>query len=61
MKSIASIIMLISFFTLAACNKPEDTKLFETQRNALDKAKQVEGQMLQQTQEMQKNTEEQTK
>ena len=36
------------------------TKLFEDQRNALDKAKQIDNKVQQQTQEMQQNLEKQT-
>jgi uncharacterized protein YcfL len=54
--------IVLASFILIACSPEKDTqtKLFEEQRNALDKAKAVESVVRQQTEEMQKNMEKQT-
>jgi hypothetical protein len=61
MKTINTIALIITSVTLLACgpdNKPQ-TKLFETERNALDKAKAVDSTVQQQTQQLQQNVDKQ--
>jgi len=61
MKSKNYLFIALASFALLACSPEKDTqtKLFEEQRNALDKAKAVENTVQQQAQEMQKNIEKQ--
>jgi hypothetical protein len=61
MKTTNIMISLIFIASLSACGKSESTqtKLFETQRNALDQAKQVDQKMQQQTQQLQQNMDKQ--
>lgn len=61
MKTINTIALVITSVALLACgpdNKPQ-TKLFETERNALDKAKAVDNTMQQQTQQLQQGVDQQ--
>lgn len=62
MKLINYLFIVLSALALLACS-PDTTpqsKLFEGQRDALDKAKDVENTVQQQTQDMQKNLDKQT-
>ena len=62
MKLLNTLIIVLASFTLLACSPDNSakTKLFEEQRNALDKAKAVEKTIQQQTQETQQTIEKQT-
>jgi len=62
LKYINFLILLSTSLLLLACS-PDNTpkpKLFEEQRNALDQAKEIDGKVQQQTQDMQKNLDKQT-
>lgn len=62
MKPVNFILIIFTSLLLQACspdNTPK-TKLFEEQRNALDKAKAVDSTMQQQTQQSRENEEKQT-
>ena len=62
MKSLAYLILLPTSLFLLACSPDNsaNTRLFEEQRAALEKAKGVESSVQQQTQTMQQNVEKQT-
>lgn len=62
MKYLNYLFILATSLLLPACgpDKAPAPKLFEEQRNALDKAKEVESKVQQQAQELQKNMEKQT-
>ena len=63
MKTFSILALIISATTLLACgaeNKPQP-KLLEAERNTLDKAKALDKNMQQQTQEQQRNVEQQTR
>lgn len=62
MKTPDYLIVLLTSSILLGCSPDNNskTKLFEEQRAALDKAKALENNVLQQTQELQKNMEKQT-
>ena len=62
MKLYKHLIIFNVLISIPGCgpNDPPKTKLFEEQRNALDKAKEVEGKVKLQAQEMQKSMEKQT-
>ncbi len=62
MKYINYLILLCIFSSISACGKSESTqdKLFETQRDALDKAKQVGQKVDQQMQDLRQNVEKQS-
>ena len=61
MKYTNYLITLLFFASLSACGKSstEQTKLFETQRNALDQAKQVDQKVQQQAQDLRQSLEKQ--
>jgi len=62
MKTSSIAVFAITSLLLVACgpdSKPQ-TKLFETERNALDKAKAVDSALQQQTQQLQQDVEKQT-
>lgn len=62
MKTFSHLALIISTLTLLACgpdNKPQP-KLLEAERNTLDKAKAMDKNMQQQTQELQKSVDKQT-
>lgn len=62
MKTPHYLLIALTCFTLLACSPDNSakTKLFEDQRNALDKAKALEKTVQQQSQEAQQNIEKQT-
>jgi hypothetical protein len=64
MKATNYLVFFLAGLTLLACSPDNDaktkTKLFEEQRNALDKAKGVDNIIQQQAKELQQNTEKNT-
>lgn len=54
-------LILASLLLLAACGGDDQPKLFQDQREALDKAKAVEGKLLDQAEQQRKAMEEQTR
>jgi hypothetical protein len=62
MKYLNYLLLITTSLLLLACgpDKAPKAKLFEEQRNALDKAKEVDGKVQQQADEMKKNMDKQT-
>ena len=62
MKSLNYLLIIVTSFILLACSpdKTPKPKLFEEQRNALDKAKEVESAVQKQSQETRQNIEKET-
>ena len=62
MKSLNYLIILLTSLVLAGCSPDSSakTKLFEEQRSALDKAKEVDSKIQQQTQQLQQSVDKQS-